>query len=163
MKLLNRLKDKLIKVQNKAESKTNALTAKVEHLENTLTQVSKDKQVSSHTTEEATIPKELENTPWVIFDTTLEDAKSQNYKYIQWITSTTPCPRCEALGVTDNFGKGKGIYPISSAPKLRERIHKGCTCIISEYRPSDHFPPIETYWTRDPKTGKGIYVKAKHY
>lgn len=77
MKLLNRLKDKLIKVQNKAESKTNALTAKVEHLENTLT------QVSSHTTEEATIPKELENTPWVIFDTTLEDAKSQNYKYIQ--------------------------------------------------------------------------------
>lgn len=25
------------------------------------------------------------------------------------------------------------------------------------------FPPVETYWTRDPKTGKGIYVKAKHY
>lgn len=89
MKLLNRLKEKLIKVQNKAENKTNAITAKVEHLENTLTQVSKDKQVSSHTAQ-ATIPKKLENTPWVLFDIALEDAKSQNYNIFSGLRLLLP-------------------------------------------------------------------------
>lgn len=174
MKFWNNLKEIIAnhvkESSSQIENKTNTLLSIIDTLENKLNNFSdKRRETSSKlvdvssTNLEPKIPKDLERTPWIMFDLSIQDAKSQHCKYIQWITSTSPCPQCEALGATDNFGKGAGVYPITSAPQLRNRLHIGCTCIVSKYRITNPFPPVKTYWTRDPKTGKGIYVKAKHY
>lgn len=105
----------------------------------------------------------LEKTPWKLFDMDLADAKSDHLRYVRWNTSTTPCPQCRKMGATDN-GKGPGVYPIKSADYLREQIHKGCTCRIFGYKVGQkNLPELDTYWNRDPKTGKGYYVKRMHY
>ena len=101
--------------------------------------------------------------PWSSFDIGLKDAKSEHCKYIQWKTVMNPCKECMKIGAQDN-GKGSGIYSIKDAPKLRDTIHPGCTCRIFPYKLSDKFlPPITSFSTRDPKTGKSINVKARQY
>lgn len=101
--------------------------------------------------------------PWSEFDINLKDAKSEHCRYVKWTTVMHPCNNCMKLGAADN-GKGSGIYSIKDAPELRDKIHPGCTCRIFPYKLSDKYlPPIISFSTRDPETGKSIIVKARQY
>ena len=106
---------------------------------------------------------EKEQYPWSAFDISLQDAKSEHCKYIQWLTSTHPCNQCKKIGSSDT-GNGHGIYLIKEASALRNQIHPGCTCRIFPYKLSEkNLLPVMTFSTRDPKTGKSIIIKAKQY
>ena len=116
MKFWNKLKEIITnhvkESSSQIENKTNTLLSTIDALENKLNNFSdKRREISSKSVDVSStnlkpkISKDLERTPWIMFDLSIQDAKSQHCKYIQWITSTSPCPQCEALGATDKDRK----------------------------------------------------------
>ncbi len=83
-----------------------------------------------------------------------KDSNIEQYQYLATLESHT-CDQCAHLDERIFYLKDKkeGInYPL---------IHPYCRCTTVPY--DKDLPDIESRWSRDPKTGKGIYVKNMNY
>ena len=83
-----------------------------------------------------------------------KDSDIEQYQYLATLESHT-CDQCAHLDerIFNVKDKREGInYPL---------IHPYCRCTTVPY--DKDLPDIETRWSRDPKTGKGTYVKNMNY
>ncbi|MDY4500614.1 MAG: minor capsid protein [Lactobacillus johnsonii] len=83
-----------------------------------------------------------------------KDSDIEQYQYLATLESHT-CDQCAHLDerIFNVKDKKEGInYPL---------IHPYCRCTTVPY--DKDLPDIETRWSRDPKTGKGTYVKDMNY
>lgn len=83
-----------------------------------------------------------------------KDSDIEQYQYLATLESHT-CDQCAHLDerIFNVKDKKEGInYPL---------IHPYCRCTTVPY--DKDLPDVETRWSRDPETGKSVYVKDMNY
>ena len=83
-----------------------------------------------------------------------KDSDIEQYQYLATLESHT-CDQCAHLDerIFNVKDKKEGInYPL---------MHPYCRCTTVPY--DKDLPDVETRWSRDPETGKGVYVKDMNY